>query len=86
MEKIIKEDFMEGLTINVSDKGDIKVISCKGFIDTTTSQSLENTLSEILKKQFYKIIIDLSDVDYISSAGWGIFFTYMFFIFFIKNN
>jgi anti-sigma B factor antagonist len=64
---------MEGLTINVSDKGDIKIISCKGFIDTTTSQTLENTLSDILKKQCYKIIIDLSEVDYISSAGWGIF-------------
>jgi anti-sigma B factor antagonist len=64
---------MEGLTINVSDKEDIKIISCKGFIDTTTSQTLENTLSDILKKQCYKIIIDLSEVDYISSAGWGIF-------------
>ncbi len=64
---------MEGLTISVSDKGDVKVITCKGFIDTTTSQELENTLSNLLQKHHYKIIIDLSDIDYISSAGWGIF-------------
>jgi len=64
---------MEGLTISVQDKGDVKVIVCKGFIDTTTSQLLENTLSDLLQKRNYKIIIDLSDIDYISSAGWGIF-------------
>lgn len=64
---------MEGLTISVIDKDDVKIINCKGFIDTTTSQSLENTLSDLLQKHNYKIIIDLSDVDYISSAGWGIF-------------
>jgi anti-sigma B factor antagonist len=63
----------EGLTLNVIDKGDVKVIECKGFIDTTTSSSLENTLAETLNKKHYKILIDLGGVEYISSAGWGIF-------------
>jgi len=64
---------MEGLNIIVEDKGDVKIIKCKGYIDTTTSTILENALAEILQAKKYKIIIDLEEVDYISSAGWGIF-------------
>jgi anti-sigma B factor antagonist len=64
---------MEGLIVNVITKGDIKIVQCKGYIDTTTSSMLENAMGELIKNQFYKIIMDLGDVDYISSAGWGIF-------------
>ncbi len=63
----------EGLVINVTDRGDIKVVKCTGYIDTTTSSQLENKMAELLQKKNYKIIMDLSEVDYISSAGWGIF-------------
>jgi anti-sigma B factor antagonist len=63
----------EGLTINILTKGDIKVIQCRGYIDTATSSQLENTLEDVIKSNNYKIIIDLSEVDYIASAGWGIF-------------
>jgi anti-sigma B factor antagonist len=63
----------EGLNVNVVDKGNIKVLLCKGFIDTTTSSLLEAKMSEMLQGKNYRIIIDLGEVDYISSAGWGIF-------------
>jgi anti-sigma B factor antagonist len=64
---------MDGLAVNLLSSGDVKVVQCKGYIDTTTSAMLENTMSELIKNKFYKIVMDLSDVDYISSAGWGIF-------------
>ncbi len=64
---------MEGLNIKVTDKGDIKVVSCQGYIDTTTSSLLENKMAELIQGKKYKIIMDLGEVDYISSAGWGIF-------------
>jgi anti-sigma B factor antagonist len=63
----------EGLNVNVVDKGPVKVVQCKGYIDTTTSGMLENTMSELLQAKNYRIVIDLGEVDYISSAGWGIF-------------
>lgn len=63
----------EGLNVTVLDKGNIKVLQCKGFIDTTTSSLLEAKMSEMLQSKNYRIIIDLGEVDYISSAGWGIF-------------
>ncbi|MBN2754017.1 MAG: STAS domain-containing protein [Candidatus Goldbacteria bacterium] len=64
---------MEGLNIKVTDKGDIKVVSCQGYIDTTTSSLLENKMAELIQGKKFKIIMDLGEVDYISSAGWGIF-------------
>ena len=64
---------MEGLAVTIEEKGDIRIVCCKGYIDTTTSSQLENTMGELMQNKVYKIVIDLGEVDYISSAGWGIF-------------
>lgn len=67
---------MEGIQVSVERAGvnnNIAVIKVGGYIDTTTSAELEHSLDSLLKSGMYKIIIDLGNVDYISSAGWGIF-------------
>jgi len=67
---------MEGIQISVEKTGrqnNISIIKVGGYIDTTTSSELEHVLSKLLKEGSYSIIIDLGDVDYVSSAGWGIF-------------
>ncbi|MDH3217051.1 MAG: STAS domain-containing protein [Candidatus Krumholzibacteria bacterium] len=52
---------------------DVSVIKISGYIDTTTARELESALANLLAKGNYKIVLDLSGVTYISSAGWGIF-------------
>ena len=67
---------MEGIQLSVEKVGkgnSISVIKVGGYIDTTTSSELEHALSGLLKQGSYHIIIDLGNVDYVSSAGWGIF-------------
>ncbi len=67
---------MEGIQLSVKQTGvdnNISVIKVGGYIDTTTSAELEHSLETLLDANNYNIIIDLSNVDYISSAGWGIF-------------
>lgn len=67
---------MEGIqtTIKFTGPGDsVAVIKVGGYIDTTTSSELERSLTSLIKKEQYRIVVDLADVDYISSAGWGIF-------------
>lgn len=67
---------MEGIQVSVEKTGtknDIAIIKVGGYIDTTTSAELEHSLDQLLKASCYNIIIDLGNVDYISSAGWGIF-------------
>jgi len=67
---------MEGIQLSVEKAGvknSISVIKIGGYIDTTTSSELEHALNSLLKSGSNNIIIDLGNVDYVSSAGWGIF-------------
>jgi len=51
----------------------ITVIKVGGYIDFTTSDELDRVLQEQIKQRNYRIILDLAEVDYISSRGWSIF-------------
>lgn len=67
---------MEGIQVSTQVAGShnqISLIKVGGYIDTTTSSEVERELNNLLKQGRYQIIIDLGNVDYISSAGWGIF-------------
>jgi len=67
---------MDDLRISLDttgSKNDITVIRVDGVIDTMTSSELEKVMNSLLEQERFKIIIDLAGVDYISSAGWGIF-------------
>lgn len=67
---------MEGIQVSVEKVGpqsDVSIIRVGGYIDTTTSSELERALDSLLKAGVFRVIIDLGNVDYISSAGWGIF-------------
>jgi len=67
---------MEGIQVSTEMRGNqnqVSLIKVGGFIDTTTSSEVERALHNLLKQNRFNIIIDLGNVDYISSAGWGIF-------------
>ncbi len=67
---------MEEINISFSrpeGNPDVSIVSVKGFVDTTTSVELEESLKRLLMKARYNIVVDLGGVNYISSAGWGIF-------------
>lgn len=67
---------MEGIQVSTEIAGShnqISIIKVGGYIDTTTSSELERALDSLLKQGRFLIVVDLGNVDYISSAGWGIF-------------
>ncbi len=67
---------MEGIQVSTEVAGSrnhISIIKVGGYIDTTTSSELERALDSLLKQGRFFIVVDLGNVDYISSAGWGIF-------------
>jgi anti-sigma B factor antagonist len=67
---------MADIQVDVEYKGkddEIAIISARGFIDTTTAPDLEKKLEEQLALNKYKIIVNLESIDYVSSAGWGVF-------------
>jgi anti-sigma B factor antagonist len=56
----------------VQNRG-VSVLRVSGYVDTTTSPDLERRLQALLREKRYHVVVDLSKVEYISSAGWGIF-------------
>ena len=56
----------------LSEQG-VTVASVAGSIDGHTFDVLESRLQEIFKDGCHKVVLDLSGVQYISSAGVGVF-------------
>ncbi len=57
--------------VRANDNCDL--VDIKGRIDSFTAPRLSKILSEITSHNIYKIILDLSDVSYVSSAGLRVF-------------
>lgn len=71
---------MENIRISLSEGGhkkDVSEVRVDGVIDTLTATELEQVIDSLLRRQRYKVVIDLAGVDYISSAGWGIFISHI---------
>ena len=52
-------------------------ISIDGELDASSSIMLDNTLTEAFSKKENKILVDCSRLNYISSAGLGVFMSYL---------
>ena len=71
---------MENINISLSEGGrgrDVSEIRVDGVIDTLTASELEQVFDSLLGRRRYRIVVDLAGVDYISSAGWGIFISHI---------
>jgi anti-sigma B factor antagonist len=53
--------------------GDTDVLQVSGFLDAHTFEQLEEALNGLFAQGRYRIVVDLSAVGYISSAGAGVF-------------
>jgi anti-anti-sigma factor len=66
----------EGRAVEVTSEeleGGIVVLRVKGHLDSSSAGELEGILESVYEYGYRKIIVDLKDVTYISSGGWGIF-------------
>ena len=59
----------EKLTIKTSEEEDFSVIHLIGRVDTNTSPEFESAYQKLLSEGKKKIMIDMKECDYISSAG-----------------
>ncbi len=55
----------------------IDIILLSGYLDAHTAPQLENTFTELIGKQRYRIIVNFKDLKYISSAGLGVFMAFI---------
>jgi anti-anti-sigma factor len=57
------------MNCSVTNLGDAVLVAASGRIDLSNADSFKDTLSDALSHAATAIIVDLSHVDYISSAG-----------------
>ncbi|MFH0910063.1 MAG: STAS domain-containing protein [Planctomycetota bacterium] len=51
----------------------VVVVHLKGFLDAHTFEDLDEAIAALFEEGVYKVVADLSALDYISSAGAGVF-------------
>ena len=64
---------MEGFEVTKGANKEISVLYVKGYLDAHTAPELENALQKLMDEQNYKIVVNFSELNYISSAGLGVF-------------
>ena len=64
---------MENFTVNRTDTDDISKLYIGGFLDAHTAPELEEAIQQLLEEERYKILVNFTELNYISSAGLGVF-------------
>lgn len=64
---------MEGFEVSKSENGDVSILYIKGYLDAHTAPNLETEFQKLVDAKKYNIIVNFQDLNYISSAGLGVF-------------
>jgi anti-sigma B factor antagonist len=64
---------MSNFTVKRVDSDSFSTLQISGFLDAHTAPMLEKELQALIDEGQYNILIDFSDLSYISSAGLGVF-------------
>ena len=57
------------MDINFVMKGEISIIKINGRLDATTAPIADKSIKKLLKKDYLRLIFDLSTLEYLSSGG-----------------
>jgi anti-sigma B factor antagonist len=68
---------MSEFTIAYRVQGDVHVLDLKGYLDAHTAPNLEEAFQKLLGENKYRIIVNCRDLNYISSAGLGVFMAFI---------
>ncbi len=56
---------------------EFEILKVQGELDAHTAPQLEDALQDLIKQRRFKIIVNCNDLDYIASAGLGVFMAYI---------
>lgn len=68
---------MKNFSITLRDVESISVLDVSGELDAHTASRLENSLKSLIDQNRYNIIVNCTALDYIASAGLGVFMAYI---------
>ncbi|MCB9245334.1 MAG: STAS domain-containing protein [Flavobacteriales bacterium] len=61
------------MNVDIYEEQGVSIVHLSGNLDTNTSPPVEAKISNLLEEGTRKMVIDLSETDYVSSAGLRIF-------------
>ncbi|MEX1063032.1 MAG: STAS domain-containing protein [Balneolaceae bacterium] len=68
---------MKNFQIQHRQNDQIDILEISGELDAHTASRLEDSLKKLIGKNRYNIIVNCSRLDYIASAGLGVFMAYI---------
>ena len=68
---------MKNFNITHKQIDSFDVLKLSGELDAHTASQLENSLKSLIEQQNHHIIVNCDDLDYIASAGLGVFMAYI---------
>lgn len=68
---------MAEFSTSIKDKGNVSIIYLNGYLDAHTAPQLETNFSELIDNSKYNIVVNFKELNYISSAGLGVFMAYI---------
>lgn len=64
---------MENFEVIREDKPEISILRIKGFLDAHTAPDFEQAIQNLVSESRFKIVVSMAELNYISSAGLGVF-------------
>jgi len=68
---------MNEFKVLARETGNAVVMELHGFLDAHTAPDLEKMFSELIGKGKFNIVVNFNGLNYISSAGLGVFMAYI---------
>ncbi len=68
---------MTEFKINSREISNVNVLDITGYLDAHTAPVLEEAFAGLVNQGKYKIVVNFSTLDYISSAGLGVFMAFI---------
>lgn len=63
--------------IQLSNGANVCVLSGTGYLDAHTAPILENAIGQLVNDGIVKVVVNLNQLEYISSAGLGVFMVFV---------
>ena len=68
---------MADFNVSSREEGSVNVIELKGYLDAHTAPELETEFNRLIDDNNFKIVVNFTNLKYISSAGLGVFMAYV---------
>lgn len=68
---------MADFNVNTQEESSVNIVHLKGYLDAHTAPELENVFNKLIESGKYKVVVNFSNLAYISSAGLGVFMAYV---------